>query len=93
MIHIKFTSTTIFNVSLKPSFERQELLEVIQQINQGMLELSMQLSYLNQIKFYEFLLDQNQQIRTDVLLQDGLHLNSLGYQILKKQVGKALNNN
>ena len=92
-IHIKFPSTTIFNVSLKPSFERQELLEVIQQINQGMLELSMQLSYLNQVKFYEFLLDQNQQIRTDVLLQDGLHLNSLGYQILKKQVGKALNNN
>ena len=58
-----------------------------------MLELSMQLSYLNQVKFYEFLLDQNQQIRTDVLLQDGLHLNSLGYQILKKQVGKALYNN
>ena len=91
-IHQKFPSTTIFNVSLKPSFERQELLEVIQQINQGMLELSMQLSYLQQVKFYEFLIDQNQQIRTDVLLQDGLHLNSLGYQILKKQVGKALNN-
>ena len=91
-IHHKFPSTIIFNVSLKPSFERQELLEVIQQINQGMLELSMQLSYLHQVNFYEFLLDQNQQIRTDVLLQDGLHLNSLGYQILKKQVGKALNN-
>ena len=91
-IHQKFPSTTIFNVSLKPSFERQELLEVIQQINQGMLELSMQLSYLHQVKFYELLIDQNQQIRTDVLLQDGLHLNSLGYQILKKQVSKALNN-
>ncbi len=91
-IHQKFPSITIFNVSLKPSFERQELLEVIQQINQGMLELSMQLSYLQQIKFYEFLIDQNQQIRTELLLQDGLHLNSLGYQILKKQVGKALNN-
>ena len=91
-IHQKFPSTTILNVSLKPSFERQEFLEVIQQINQGMFELSMQLSYLQQVKFYEFLIDQNQQIRTDLLLQDGLHLNSLGYQILKKQVGKALNN-
>ena len=69
------------------------LKQVIQQINQGMLELSMHLSYLNQVKFYEFLLDQNQQIRNDVLLQDGLHLNSLGYQILKKQVSKALYNN
>ena len=91
-IHIKFPSTTIFNVSLKPSFERQELLEVIQQINQGMLEMSMQLSYLNQVKFYEFLLDQNQQIRSDVLLQDGLHLNEQGYQILKAQIDKALKN-
>ena len=90
MIHQKFPSTTIFNVSIKPSFERQELLEVIQQINQGMLELSMQLYYLNQVKLYEALIDQNQQIRSDVLLQDGLHLNKLGYEILKSQVGKSL---
>ena len=52
MIHQKFPSTTIFNVSIKPSFERQELLEVIQQINQGMLELSMQFYYLHQVKLY-----------------------------------------
>ena len=90
MIHQKFPSTTIFNISIKPSFERQELLEVIQQINQGMLELSMQLYYLNQVKLYEALIDQNQQIRSDVLLQDGLHLNKLGYEILKSQVGKSL---
>ena len=90
MIHQKFPSTTIFNVSIKPSFERQELLEVIKQINQGMLELSMQLYYLNQVKLYEALIDQNQQIRSDVLLQDGLHLNKLGYEILKSQVGKSL---
>ena len=90
MIHQKFPSTTIFNVSIKPSFERQELLEVIQQINQGTLELSMQLYYLNQVKLYEALIDQNQQIRSDVLLQDGLHLNKLGYEILKSQVGKSL---
>ncbi|MDC3079464.1 GDSL-type esterase/lipase family protein [Flavobacteriaceae bacterium] len=91
-IHIKFPSTTIFNVSLKPSFERQELLEVIQQINQGMLELSMQFYYLHQVKLYEALIDQNQQIRSDVLLQDGLHLNEQGYQILKAQIDKALKN-
>ena len=55
-----------------------------------MLELSMQLCYLNQVKLYEALIDQNQQIRSDVLLQDGLHLNKLGYEILKSQVGKSL---
>ena len=90
MIHLKFPSTIIFNISIKPSFERHELLEVIQQINQQVLEMSMRLPYLHQIKLYEALLEKNQQIRSDVLLQDGLHLNKVGYEILKSKVGEAL---
>ena len=89
-VHQKFPSAIIFNISIKPSFERQELLEVIQYINQAVLEMSMRLPYLHQIKLYESLIDKNQQIRSDVLLQDGLHLNKLGYEILKSQVNKAL---
>lgn len=90
MVHQKFPSTTIFNISIKPSFERQDLLDVIQQINQGTFALSMQFSYLHQIQLYEALLDENQQIRSDVLLQDGLHLNKIGYEILKSQVDRSL---
>jgi lysophospholipase L1-like esterase len=89
MVHRKFPTAIIFNISIKPSFERQDLMEVIQHINQGVLEMSMQSPYLQQIKLYEALLDQNQQIRNDVLLQDGLHLNKLGYEILKSQVNIA----
>jgi lysophospholipase L1-like esterase/1-acyl-sn-glycerol-3-phosphate acyltransferase len=89
MVHRKFPTAIIFNISIKPSFERQDLLEVIQHINQGVLEMSMQSPYLHQIKLYEALLDQNQQIRNDVLLQDGLHLNKLGYEILKSQLNIA----
>ena len=55
-----------------------------------MLEISKQFPSLYHINLYEALLDQNKQIRTDVLLQDGLHLNKLGYEILKSKVGKAL---
>ena len=90
MVHQKFPSTTIFNISIKPSFERQDILDVIQQINQGTFALSMQFSYLHQIQLYEALLDENQQIRSDVLLQDGLHLNKIGYEILKSQVDRSL---
>ena len=90
IIHQKFPSAIIFNISIKPSFERQELLEVIQHINQEVLEMSMQSPYFHQIKLYEALIDQKQQIRSDVLLQDGLHLNKLGYEILKSRVNKAL---
>tara|TARA_B100000900_G_scaffold362016_1_gene335050 strand:+ start:322 stop:618 length:297 start_codon:yes stop_codon:yes gene_type:complete len=90
MVHQKFPSTIIFSISIKPSFERKDLLEVIQQINQGTFALSMKLPYLYQIQLYEALLDENKQIRSDVLLRDGLHLNKLGYQVLKSQVKKAL---
>jgi lysophospholipase L1-like esterase/1-acyl-sn-glycerol-3-phosphate acyltransferase len=90
LVHRKFPSAIIFIISIKPSFERQGLLKVIQQINQGVHELSLQLPHLNQIKLYEALLDENEKIRSDVLLQDGLHLNKLGYEILKSQVDKAL---
>jgi lysophospholipase L1-like esterase len=90
MVHRKFPTTIIFNISIKPSFERQELLEVIQQINQGVLDLSMQFPHLHHIKLYEALINGNEQIRSDVLLQDGLHLNKLGYEILKSQVDVAL---
>jgi lysophospholipase L1-like esterase len=55
-----------------------------------MHKMSMRSPYLHQIKLYEALIDQNQQIRSDVLLQDGLHLNKLGYEILKSLVTKAL---
>ena len=90
MVHQKFPSTKIFNISIKPSFERQELLDVIQQINQGTFALSMQFTYLHQIHLYEALIDENHQIRSDVFLQDGLHLNKIGYGVLKSQVDRAL---
>ena len=89
-VNRKFPSTIIFNISIKPSFERQELLGVIKKINLGVLRISKQLPYFHQIKLYEALLDEKQQIRGDVLLQDGLHLNRNGYEILKSQVHKAL---
>ncbi len=89
-VHQKFPLTKIFNISIKPSFERQELLDVIQQINQGIFALSMQFTYLHQIHLYEALLDENHQIRSDVFLQDGLHLNKIGYGVLKSQVDRAL---
>jgi lysophospholipase L1-like esterase len=50
----------------------------------------MQFPHLHHIKLYEALINGNEQIRSDVLLQDGLHLNKLGYEILKSQVDVAL---
>ena len=89
-IHQKFPKTKIFNISIKPSFEREKQLGAIKSINKGILCLSSNLDYLHQINLYESLIDDNKKIRGDVLLQDGLHLNKNGYKILKSHINKAL---
>ncbi len=91
-IHQRFPHGKICHISIKPSLERQEHLHSIQAINQAMHNLTKEYAYLTQIRLHEALLDQNQNIRKDVLLQDGLHLNAEGYFILKGLVQQALDN-
>lgn len=89
MIHTKFPKTIIYNISIKPSFERRNEAVEIQKINAGLSALATALPYLHQLPLYEQLMD-GENIKKDVLLQDGLHLNQQGYDILKKLVLKGL---
>lgn len=89
-IHQRFRQTKIYHISIKPSLERQEHLHSIQSINNAMCNLTKERAYLTQIRLHEALLDLNQNLRKDVLLQDGLHLNDEGYLILKGLVQQAL---
>jgi lysophospholipase L1-like esterase len=89
MIHKKFPKANIYNISIKPSFERENELKEIRRINAGVQALADRLPYLHQLHLYEKLMDGNQ-IRRDVLLQDGLHLNGKGYNALKELVLAAL---
>ena len=91
-IHQRFPQAKIYHISIKPSLERQEHLHSIRAINHAMHNLTKERAYLTQIRLFEALLDQNQNIRKDVLLQDGLHLNAEGYLILKGLVQQALDN-
>jgi lysophospholipase L1-like esterase len=89
MIHTKFPETKIYNIAIKPSFERESELKEIRSINDGVQALSEKLPYLHQLGLYEKLMDNNR-IRGDVLLQDGLHLNEKGYKALTALVLAAL---
>lgn len=89
MIHNKFPETNIYNIAIKPSFERESELTEIRGINDGVQALSDKLPYLHQLGLYEKLMDDNR-IRRDVLLQDGLHLNKKGYKSLTALVLAAL---
>jgi lysophospholipase L1-like esterase/1-acyl-sn-glycerol-3-phosphate acyltransferase len=89
MIHNKFPETNIYNIAIKPSFERESELSEILGINAGVQALSDKLPYLHQLGLYEKLMDDNR-IRKDVFLQDGLHLNEKGYKALTALVLAAL---
>ena len=82
-IHEKFPESKIINIGIKPSFERQKDLDVIEQINLRMQEFSSNINYLNQVDLFEELMT-NGNIDKKYFLQDGLHLNKQGYLVLNK---------
>ncbi|MEK9603623.1 MAG: GDSL-type esterase/lipase family protein [Flavobacteriaceae bacterium] len=84
-IHQKFPNTTLVNISIKPSLERAQQMEDIVRINRLMKEYAKKLPFLNQVDFFELLLDKGQ-ANPNFFLQDGLHLNSNGYKLLKNQL-------
>ena len=90
MIHEKFPETVIYNISIKPSFERKKDLKLIEEINSGVTQLANTLPHFNQLGLYEQLIGKDNQINKEAFLQDCLHLNALGYKLLKTLVLGAL---
>tara|TARA_B110000977_G_C11085834_1_gene494665 strand:+ start:4046 stop:5425 length:1380 start_codon:yes stop_codon:yes gene_type:complete len=88
VINRKFPNTLIFNISIKPSFERIDKLKTIETINQLMYDLSNEKNFFKHIDFYSAMM-KNNTVDGRFLLQDGLHLNSDGYDVLRKLLKKA----
>jgi lysophospholipase L1-like esterase len=88
-IHTKFPKAKIYNISIKPSLEREHELAKIKEINTCLKEKSTQIPYLFQIDFYPQMIRDNR-IREELFLQDGLHLNLDGYQVLKQAIEEQL---
>jgi lysophospholipase L1-like esterase/1-acyl-sn-glycerol-3-phosphate acyltransferase len=80
-IHQKYPSTTLVNLSIKPSLERAEQMDKIIQINTAMQASSKINPFLKQVDFFDALMD-GETVNRHFLLQDGLHLNADGYKIL-----------
>lgn len=88
-IHSKFPTADIYNISIKPSPERASQLDKIKMINHRLKTRTDSLEYFHQIDFYQSLI-LNNKIRKDYFLQDGLHLNSKGYKVLKNCLNQSL---
>ena len=88
-INTKFPKTKIYNLSIKPSLEREHELTKIMEINTCLKKKSTHLPYLFQIDFYHQMIHDNR-IRKELFLQDGLHLNLYGYKVLKHAIEEQL---
>ena len=90
-VNTKFPDTLIINLSIKPSFERIKDTEKIEEINRLIKAESKLNNKLIQLDFYHELMRGNK-INSDFYLQDGLHLNNKGYQILIKKLKELIKN-
>ena len=84
-IHCKFPTTTIINLSIKPSLERVDQMEKIIGINCAMAVFAKNTTFLKQIDFFDALM-QGKIVNPYFFLQDGLHLNKYGYKVLKNHL-------
>ena len=76
-------------MSIKPSFERLNKIDEIKKINllmQQFCNINKQMSYVD---FYNKLLKRGEP-DSSFFLQDGLHLNNKGYNIIEKELSKEI---
>ena len=90
-VNTQFPNTLIINLSIKPSFERIKDTKKIEEINSLIKAESKVNNKLIQLDFYNELMRGNK-INSDFYLQDGLHLNNKGYQILIKKLKELIKN-
>ena len=89
-INRKFPNAIIFNISIKPSLERINQMDSIFKINKHMTDFCKKNSFVNQVDLFDELIVGGK-ISKEYFLQDGLHLNSLGYEKLKSVLNKNFN--
>jgi len=84
-IHQKYPVSSIINLSIKPSLERSEQLEKIVKINKAMGVLARETNFLKHIDFFDDIM-QAGKVNPHYFLQDGLHFNKNGYNVLKNHL-------
>lgn len=92
LIYSKFPDTLVFNIGIKPSFERFTAMDTIKKINHLMKKAAQTNPKLEQIDFFEHLINKNK-VDSTFFLQDGLHLNRKGYDVLMSLIQKAFHQN
>ena len=80
----KIPDIKIVLISPKPSLSRFNLRTNYQSLNQKLKEFTIEHDFLDFADVWEPMLGENKLVRSDLFIQDGLHMNVLGYEIWKR---------
>ena len=85
--------TRIFLISPKPSISRWELRDQYLKVNLLLSQVSTVHRSTYYIDVWTPMMDENNEVRTDLFIEDNLHMNEVGYAIWKEVIGEYLPQN
>jgi lysophospholipase L1-like esterase len=88
MIRSKYEKIPIYGISIKPSPQREDKMDIVKEANQLMAATLDQLGHGAQIDVFHALLGDDQKINWVNYMEDGLHLSLEGYHIWSSEIRK-----
>jgi lysophospholipase L1-like esterase len=89
----RLPETKIFLISPKPSISRWELREQYLTVNLLLNQVSKLHLSTYFIDVWNLMMDENGEVRSDLFIEDDLHMNETGYEIWKEVIGAYLPQN
>jgi lysophospholipase L1-like esterase len=90
LIRKELPNSAICFIAAKPSISRWNLRKVYQDYNQQLRAFTRHLPNIYYLDMWHSMLGPGGKPRTDIFLEDGLHMNRQGYDIWKKRVAEFL---
>jgi len=90
LVHTKLPATRIVYVSIKPSIARWALTDSIRAANRLIRDYVGKDKTLQYIDVFTPMLDASGQLRRELYVEDGLHMNATGYAIWSRLIKPAL---
>jgi lysophospholipase L1-like esterase len=90
LVHTKLPATRVVYVSIKPSIARWALTDSIRAANRLIRDYVGKDKTLQYIDVFTPMLDASGQIRRELFVEDGLHMNATGYSIWSRLIKPAL---
>ncbi len=81
-----FPLLKILIVSVKKSIAREELWDKIKELNANMQGYAQSYEYISYIDMNKIAIDEKGSARADIYVEDGLHFNEKGYELLTKLI-------